>query len=127
MRALKKQQGGGIIKFLLLIIILGFLIYLAWIIIPPYVGNYSLSATLSTLSTKKVIDPNATVETNTTNVINYVARQLRVNDVSNVPLESIKVYRRSTSEYEVDVNYEVRRHVLGNLDVVMTFENQVKV
>lgn len=126
MQLFKKQRGIGAIRFIITLLFFLVVIYLAWLIVPIYYDNYSVRTSISSFSQKDLMHNGVLEEPTAENIRNYVAKALRINNVSSVPLEAIQV-TKVDSEFQVTLNYAIRKNVVGNLDIIVTFFNTAKV
>jgi hypothetical protein len=60
-------------------------------------------------------------------IMDLINRRLEINDVRGVDQKSFKVQKRDDGTYEVNVDYERREHLFGNIDVVLSFAHAVEV
>lgn len=121
-----QQQGMGTFGFIIMLCILGFLAFLAWQILPAYFNNQKVKQALDSIAEHRIVAPQDELPQATNNIRNYMAKMFRVDNVEDVPLENIKV-DRVENYYLVTVNYEVRRTVLANVDVLISFQDSTKV
>jgi hypothetical protein len=59
-------------------------------------------------------------------IIRMVSKRFDVNDVYNVDPKLVEV-KKDRGVLKVSINYERREHLVGNVDVVATFDKQVEV
>ena len=91
MKLMDKQRGVGTFGFIILVAVFAFVLYLAWKITPVYFENYALQKSLKSIQSKNLVSGNATTGQNTNKIRNYLAKDFRINNIYNVPLESIRI------------------------------------
>jgi hypothetical protein len=58
-------------------------------------------------------------------ILQQIDRKLYINNVRTVGMERFKFTRQKRVE-ELSVDYEVREHLFGNLDAVLSFSHQIQ-
>jgi hypothetical protein len=115
MRSIRPQQGLTPVATLGILILVAFAIFLLFKMVPVYLEYFSVASSVNSL--KDVPDLS---RKNKDEVRELLKRRLEINDVTRVKPENIKV-TRSGSETTIDVHYEVRIPLLGNIDLIFTF------
>lgn len=119
MRSLVKQKGLSGFGWLVVIFLFGLALTLAYAMMPAYYDNTLVVDGLKSIGTSPDVN-NLSREQITQRLRNY----FDLNGVRGEPVKNIKVTRRATGMV-VNIDYEVRTNVAGNVDVVMRFENQL--
>lgn len=112
----RRQEGMTLIGFVIALSVLGFLAYIAIRLFPMYSEYYSVRTAMKGLANEQGIgnqDP--------TRIQEMFLRRLDISYAQNVRREHVK-FRRVDSGWEMTVKYEVRRPMVGNIDVVGRFE-----
>lgn len=122
----KKQQGMGFFGFIFTVFVLVFFAFIAWQIAPIYFDNKKVQSVLDSIPSHNLVTEKDTIPDATNNVRNYMAKIFRVDNVTDVPLENIKLTREG-NKIEVSVAYEVRRTIIANVDVIVSFDDKVQV
>ncbi|MCF7223499.1 DUF4845 domain-containing protein [Marilutibacter chinensis] len=113
---MKRTQGGmTLISFIIVLAVVGVFIYMGMKLIPMYSEYYAVKRALSELST----DP-AAANAEPSKIRDLFFRRLYVSYADNIKKEHFKIERRDAG-YLVTVDYEVRKPLIGNLDVVGRF------
>lgn len=113
---MKRNQGGmTLIGFLITLMVVGVFIYMGMKTIPMYSEYYSVKSALKGLST----DP-AVAEGNPAKLKDLFFRRLYISYSDNVKPEHVKIVRKD-SGHLMTVDYEVRRPLIANLDIVGKF------
>jgi len=121
MRYIPKQQRGMTgIALAVSISILIFFIWLALVLFPIYYENFKVGSHLSSLARDN--DINAMTDAD---LVEALMRTYSVDDVENVHSEDIAVMR-TTENVTVTIEYEVRKKIIGNIDVVVNFLDEEK-
>jgi hypothetical protein len=120
MRTLKKQQGLGMLAWLVVLAIAGFFLLCAFKIIPLYAENRYVISGL-----KALVEPGTKLEDMTTAEIKkkmgnfYMINNVRSKDAQNIVVE------RDARRVVVKIDYEARVNLFYNLDVVVDFKNHL--
>lgn len=115
----RKQKGMSLIGFLIVLAMVVFFAYLGMRITPIYIEFYSVKQAMSGIAS----------EPNSANYSPFDIKDKFMNRLyvsysdGNVGTENIKVVRNNG--VWLVVKYEVRKPVMGNLDVVASFDERV--
>ncbi|MBB1089021.1 DUF4845 domain-containing protein [Lysobacter sp. SG-8] len=119
---MKRMQGGmTLIGFIIVLAVAGVFIYMGMKLIPMYSEYYSVKRALSEMSTDaevQVADP--------AKIRDLFFRRLYVSYAENVEKDDFKIARKDAG-WEITVDYEVRKPLIGNLDVVGHFTAKQKI
>ena len=118
MKLHKKQQGVTMITIALGLVLLAFFVLIAVTLFPVYMENFNVSSHVSKLSQ----DAN-TKELTRDEVRTTLLRRFGIDDVKNVNRDDITISEVEGGGYEIDVEYEVRKEFMGNVDLVIYFHN----
>lgn len=116
----RKQQGMSLIGFLIVLSMVVFFVYVGMRIGPIYMEYYSVKNAMQGIAEER----------GSANYSPFTIKDKMLNRLyisysdGNVGLENIKVVRNNGVWLEV--KYEVRKPMLGNLDVVAAFDERVK-
>ena len=114
---MKRNQGGlTLIGFVIVLAVVGLFAYIGMKLFPMYSEFYSVKQALKGLAAEPGI-----ANTDPAKVKDLLFRRLYVSYAENVKPNNVKVTRDGQG-YVVTVKYEVRRELIGNLDVVGKFE-----
>ncbi len=119
MRSLVKQKGLSAFGWLVVIFLFGLALTLAYAMVPAYYDNTLVVDGLKSIGSSPDAS-NLSREQITQRLRNY----FDLNGVRGEPVNNIKVIRRAEGMI-VNIDYEVRENIAGNIDVVMRFENQL--
>lgn len=118
MAYMKTQRGLSTLEILFGLFIVGVLTALVLRFGPVYIEYYNVHASLQALQADMVKDDSG-------NAKGLLLKKLLINDVRNVDHNQIKVERHGRNRL-VKVEYEVRRSLVGNIDVVIHFTDSVE-
>lgn len=113
----RNERGMTLLGFVIVLAVVGFFAYLAMRLFPMYQEYYSVRSAMKGLAAEPGIgtqDP--------ARIQDLFFRRLYINYSENVSKEHVKL-RRVDNGWEMTVQYEVRRPLVGNLDVVGRFDS----
>ena len=116
----RKQDGLTLGGFLIVLVVALFVVYVGMRIIPLYLEYHALTSAMSQLEedpTAKSMSP-AAIKTRLINSlwVNYAT--------DNIRREHMRITR--SDGVQVRVAYEVRRPIVGNVDVILSFDHSVR-
>lgn len=115
MKSLRKQQGMTAIGWVLVILLVVFAALLLLKIAPIYIGGYEVHSVVGSLESEPGLGKKSARE-----IRALILKRLDINMITEVRKNDIHIERRKNT-WEVEVAYEVREAVLGNMDVVVSF------
>jgi hypothetical protein len=113
-----KQSGITLIGFIIVLGVAGVFIFMGMKVIPMYSEYYSVKQSLEGIAK----EPGVTDES-PARIKDMFFRRMNINYSENVKPADIKVVRKD-SGYLVTVEYEVRKPLIANLDVVGKFHTE---
>lgn len=111
----RKQGGMSMVSFLIVLVVVGCILYIGMRLFPMYQEYYAVRAAMKGLSTEPTADMDPS------RIKDLFFRRLYISYSENVKPEDVKI-ERSGDGWRMNVNYEVRRPMVGNLDVVGRFD-----
>lgn len=111
----RKQSGMTLTSFVVVLAVVGFGLYIGMKLFPMYQEYYSVRTAMKGLANEPgsaTMDPSKLQD--------LFFRRLYINYSENVKKEDVK-FERVEGGWRMKVNYEVRRELVGNLDVVGKF------
>ncbi len=111
----RTQRGITLLGFIIVLGVVGFFAYVGMKLFPMYSEYYSVKSALKGLANEPGVagsDP--------ARIQDLFFRRLYVSYSENVKPQNVKL-RRAENGWQMDVQYEVRRPLIGNLDVVGKF------
>lgn len=115
------QKGMTAIGWLLVLGLIAFFTLITLRLVPAYMEFGKVTSVLESLKN----EPGITGKTRS-EIIRMVSKRFDVNDVYNVDPKLVEV-KKDKGVLQVSINYERREHLVGNVDVVATFDKQVEV
>ena len=115
------QRGMTLLSFVIVLAVVGFFAYVAMKLFPMYSEYYSVKQALKGLQNEAGIanqDP--------AKIKDLFFRRLYISYSDNVKPENVSLQRDQSGGWAMDVNYEVRKPLVGNLDVVGKFHTVEK-
>ncbi|MDQ3617151.1 MAG: DUF4845 domain-containing protein [Pseudomonadota bacterium] len=111
----RTQRGMTLIGFIIVLAVVGVFVYMGMKLIPMYSEYYAVKRALASLSA----DP-AMANAEPARIRDLFFRKLYVSYAENIKPEHLKIQRKDAG-FEMIVDYEIRKPLIGNLDVVGKF------
>ena len=112
-----KQSGLSLVGFLVVLAVVGFAAYVGMKLFPMYQEYYSVQSAMKGLANEPGV-----ADMDPAKVQDLFFRRLYINYSENVKPQNVK-FERMEGGWKMRVNYEVRRPLVGNLDVVGRFDS----
>ena len=112
----RKQSGLSLVGFLVVLAVVGFAAYVGMKLFPMYQEYYSVQSAMKGLANEPGV-----ADMDPAKVQDLFFRRLYINYSENVKPQNVK-FERMEGGWNMRVNYEVRRPLVGNLDVVGKFD-----
>ncbi|WP_313343042.1 DUF4845 domain-containing protein [Stenotrophomonas sp.] len=116
MKTMKTQRGMTLTSFLVVLCIVGFGLYIGMKLFPMYSEYYAVKTALKGIAKEPGVgnmEPGKVQE--------MFFRRLDISYSESVKPDNVK-FERVSGGWNMKVNYEVRRPLIGNLDVVGKFD-----
>ncbi len=120
MRSLKRQRGLSPLGWIALLLVIGFAAIVAIRIVPVYMDYYAVVSSAKSVHTQGALQGGTEQE-----LRRALDKQLSINDVNDIG-DDIVTIKRSRNGIEMTVDYEVREHLIGNIDLVMKFHRRIE-
>lgn len=120
MQSRNKQQGLTFISWLLILAMVGLLVLVGIKITPVYLEHFAVRKTLESLKDEPLISRKSLREIRT-----MLMRRMDMNSIYDLSKDEV-IIKRSGGVTTITVSYEERRNVMGNLSLVMTFEDSIE-
>ncbi len=117
---LAKQRGMTGLGWLTVLALIGFFSLLVLKLAPVYLDHYSVASTVRSLEKEPLITKKSPAE-----IRKLIKKRLNINYVSDLPKNAIKI-KKAPGMLKVDVDYEVRENLFGNIDLLITFKEQIE-
>lgn len=112
----RKQGGMTLMSFVVVLAVVGFGAYIVMKLFPMYQEYYAVRSAAKSLANEPGVG-----DMDPSKIENLFFKRLYINYSENVKEENVKI-ERIDSGWNMKVNYEVRRPLVGNLDVVGVFD-----
>lgn len=122
-----KQRGLGLIGWSMLIVAVGFVLLTTAKLVPAYISNHTVRDCLEQVVNDSPIRKGFSAMQSQVAIKNSLRKRLNMNDIDVVNLNDDLEFTREDGGVMVDVYYEVRKPLMGNIDVVLSFEESVLV
>lgn len=111
----RTQRGITLLGFIIVLAVVGFFAYVGMKLFPMYSEYYSVKTALKGLASEP-----GSAASDPARIQDLFFRRLYISYSENVKPENVKI-RRADNGWQMDVQYEVRRPLIFNLDVVGKF------
>ena len=116
-----RQHGLTLIGFLMVLVLLGCVAYIAMRVVPPYIEYYSVVNNIKGVA----LEPGITTM-DAERIHNLIGRRFNISYVESIEPKDVKILR-DTNGMRLAVDYEVRKPVVSNVDLIIHFEKTVPV
>jgi len=120
MQMKNKQKGLTAVSITALLVVFAFIAVILLKIMPVYFDAFKVGSVVSGLKEERGLGDKSNNE-----IITIIMKRLDVNMVSDVTKDDIFI-EKTKNEVFVEVEYEVRKQMFGNLDVVVSFKKSVE-
>ena len=111
----RTQSGITLVGFILVLAVVGIFVFVGMKVIPMYSEYYSVKSALGGLA-----DEDGIANEDPAKIQDLFFRRLYISYAENVKPEHVKI-KRIDNGWQMSVNYEVRKPMIYNLDVVGKF------
>lgn len=118
---IKSMQGMTVLGMLFTAFLVIIVVVLAINLIPPYLHFYAIKESMETMAK----DPE-TPKMSKAKLRDTFIRKLQVNDIKDVAPEALTIEKKDNKNFLM-INYEVRTHLVGNIDAIIKFNEQVMI
>jgi hypothetical protein len=117
----KRQRGLTAISWILIIAIAVFLSMIGLKLVPIYLEHYSIQTLLRQLPEEPFIGEKGPAE-----IRKSLIARFKINSIYDFDPNNIKI-QKGLRNYVVDVTYTVRKPVMGNVDMLVSFSDSVEI
>jgi len=118
MKIYHKQQGMTTVTIILGFLLLAFFVLIAVTLFPIYSEHFNVSSHIARIS-KDTSSRDSTKE----DIERTLLKRFDIDDVKNVKTSDISVTANGAGGYTIDVEYEVRKPLIANIDIVVYFHD----
>ncbi|MCP4289077.1 MAG: DUF4845 domain-containing protein [Gammaproteobacteria bacterium] len=115
-----RQSGMTGTGWLVVLALIGFFSMLIIKLAPVYMEHYSIRTVLESLKEEPFITKKSVGE-----IKKMIRRRLKVNGVYEMDKDAFKI-KKVDGVMTVDVNYQVTKHMAGNVDVLISFSDNIQ-
>ena len=119
-QSLRRQQGMTGLGWLTVLFLLGFFVLLTFKLVPIYLEHHTIYSVLHSLEEEPLITTKSSRE-----VEQMIMTRLNTNGVRDLKRESIKI-ERTPGLLKVTIAYNVQENMIGNVDVLVKFNDNVE-
>ena len=120
MQLKNKQKGLTGISIMALLVLIAFVAIIFLKIMPVYFDGFKVGDVVSGMKEERGLGDKTNSEITT-----MILRRLDVNMVTDVKKEDIYI-DKGKDDVTIEVEYEVRKNMFGNLDIVISFKKSVE-
>jgi len=117
----RNMRGVSVISLLIVAIVIVFAVTISVNLVPPYLQHYAVKGVLKDLATNPEL-----AQMTKAKLRDLFIRKLQVNYITNVNPEALVIDKKADDTY-LALKYEVRVHLISNIDAVFMFDDEVKV
>jgi hypothetical protein len=121
MKLAKTQRGMTLIGWLLVLGLIGYFVLMVMRLAPGYLEYMNVSKTIESLKSEDGIANMPVPE-----IRALIQKRFNVNDVISITKKDVQITRKQ-GRLAIGVDYEVRKPMFGNIDIVTRFNKQVEV
>ena len=121
MKSIHRQRGMTPIGWVLVLLLIAFFALIALKLVPIYIESFSVASVIADLKDEPGIGSK-----NAREIVSLVEKRLDINNVSSVSGDDIFVERLGGT-MTISAEYEVREPMLGNVEIVVSFNKSVEV
>ncbi len=115
----KKQAGVTGMGWLVILGLIAFFALLTLKIAPVYMEHYSIKSVITSLKDEQFISKKSKKD-----IQKMILTRIKINGVYDMDPNSITV-KKNGGTTNVDVTYSVQKNIVGNVDVLISFSDQV--
>jgi len=120
MQIKNKQKGLTAISLLFIIVVFAFVVVSLLKIIPIYFDSFKVNDVVTSMKDERGLGDKSNKEIAAT-----IIKRLQLNQVSGISKDDIFIEKAKNSVF-IDIEYEVRKEMFGNLDVIVSFKKSVE-
>lgn len=120
MQLINKQKGLTGVSIMAILVVIAFIAIIFLKIMPVYFDAFKVGDVVSGMKEERGLGDKTNSE-----ITRMILKRLDVNMVTDVTKDHIFI-EKSKNDILIDVEYEVRKEMFGNLDVVISFKKSVE-
>lgn len=120
MLLIARQKGMTLFSIMIIIVFFAFIAITIVKIVPIYLDSYTVSDVVTSLKDERGLGDKSSKE-----IADLILKRLNLNQVSVVTKDDIYI-EKAKNTVLIDVEYEARKPMYGNLDVIISFKHSVE-
>lgn len=121
MKTMQRQRGMTGVGWMLVFALIVFFTFVGIKIMPIYMDSFTVGSVLSDLEKEAGIGSKTPAQ-----IMSTIMKRLDINMIEEVGRDNISIDRSGTF-LNVEIDYEVRRNFMGNIDVVLSFTKKAEI
>jgi hypothetical protein len=121
MKSIHRQRGMTPIGWILVFLLIAFFTLIALKLVPIYIDSFTIGSVISDLKKEPGIAAKTPRE-----VTAMIEKRIDINMVEGVTAEDIFIEKIGDT-MSISAEYEVRKNIMGNVDVIVSFNKSVEV
>jgi hypothetical protein len=117
---IKRQRGMTGLGWLTVLFLIGFFALLTFKLAPIYLEHHSVKSVLNSLKDEPLITQRSKGE-----VLKIIMKRLNINSIRDLKRDQVHI-DKSGGVLTVSIAYSVRKNMLGNVDVIVSFDDSVE-
>ena len=118
MRSMRQQKGVTAIGWLIILGLIGFFVLLTLKMLPSYLEYFKVASSLDSLEKETLSTP--------AEIRKLLERRFEISYVESIKPKDVSI-KSAGAAWNVIAKYDSRVHLFANVDVVMSFNKQVRV
>lgn len=123
MKTARIQAGLSLPSLLVVVVAAVFAVYTAFLLIPVYLDYFKVRSSVDSLAE---VGAMGTAPPSAERLQSLLARRFQINQVTYVEPQDVNIYDEG-GRWIIEVAYEVRKHWIGNVDLVIKFDRRAEV
>lgn len=119
MKSIQKMKGATLLGILIIALLVIFVSVIVIRLFPSYMGNYEVKDALKSLAATPDV-----AQLSRPQMRDLLSRKLHASYVKGVTAENLEVIKGDNNQLILKMKYESRVHLMGNVDAVMSFDNE---
>ena len=120
MQLKSKQKGLTGVSIMAIVVVIAFVSLMFLKIMPVYFDAFKVGDVVTAMKDERGLG-----EKTNSGIVSMILKRLDVNMISDVTKEHIFIEKTKNNVF-IDIEYEVRKQMFGNLDVIISFKKSVE-
>ena len=121
MRSRERQQGLTLISWLIVLSLLVFALIVGIKVVPHYLEHFSVKQVVESLETEPAL-----YEKRPHEIRKLLEKRFKINYITAVNGKDIEI-NKDGRVVTVMVDYQVKEHIVGNIDVLISFSERIEI